>query len=383
MEIESIKRLLIEVNHISNHYDKVAKLSGENFNVFNILNLQTNEVRTHSSFLSELLNPQGCHGQEDLFLKLFINHFDIQKFDSKSAVVKVEKYIGPIIKDPPTGGKIDILLTDKKGNQITIENKIYAGDQDNQLLRYYNYNPDATLFYLTLLGDPPSDNSTNGKLDSDKYRNISYCQDIIEWLTKCQKEAVNLPIIRETISQYIHLLQNLTNQSTMEKMDDEIKKLIIDNPVYAESIEVCSNALNSIIEDVRKQFNSAFDDKFPKEPILLNDDDKIHIKLDEDGDGVWIGYTYFKSGKNCSDIDLAKKFHTKIKEKKSYVHYSQNYFIWYNPLLFDNRKRFEDIDKVKIIEMYNEKSKITEEVEKIIKQDEEIREILMGIINEL
>ena len=38
---------------------------GENFNIFRVLGLSTSEVRLHSAFLAELLNPNGDHGLGD------------------------------------------------------------------------------------------------------------------------------------------------------------------------------------------------------------------------------------------------------------------------------------------------------------------------------
>ena len=46
---------------------------GENFNIFKTLGMQTSEVRLHSAFLAELLNPNGSHGLKDKFLKAFLN----------------------------------------------------------------------------------------------------------------------------------------------------------------------------------------------------------------------------------------------------------------------------------------------------------------------
>lgn len=45
-----------------------------------------------------------------------------------------------------------------EGKQIIIENKIYAVDQDNQLIRYHNFRKGNTvkLYYLTLDGCEPS-----------------------------------------------------------------------------------------------------------------------------------------------------------------------------------------------------------------------------------
>lgn len=44
---------------------------GEYFNVFEVLGLSTKEVRLHSAFLPELLNPNGSHGLGDKMLRSF------------------------------------------------------------------------------------------------------------------------------------------------------------------------------------------------------------------------------------------------------------------------------------------------------------------------
>lgn len=50
-----------------------------------------------------------------------------------------------------------------KNKAIIIENKIYAGDQEYQMLRYYNHSKtyaDSRLIYLSLDGKTPSNFST-------------------------------------------------------------------------------------------------------------------------------------------------------------------------------------------------------------------------------
>ena len=144
--MEKIKELL---NHISNivvaekTQQEERRKRGENFNIFKVLGLTSSEVRLHSAFLAELLNPNGDHGLEDKFLKAFLEivvgkkaNFD---FDTKSAKTYVEYDIGTISEDYKEGGRIDILIQDRKGATIIIENKIYAGDQPWQMYRYNRY----------------------------------------------------------------------------------------------------------------------------------------------------------------------------------------------------------------------------------------------------
>jgi hypothetical protein len=237
-----IENLLSEITLIREHYDKIASLTGENFNLFKILKLTTNEVRTHSAFIAELLNPKGNHGQKSIYLEHFINIIKERlskttqiDFVTDGAVVKVEPRIGLINSDKTQGGNIDILITDINGLNIIIENKINAGDQENQLIRYSDYAKahKGLLLYLNLGGRQPSSFSTEDKgkkielINEKDYFVISYSEHILCWLEKCHKESSNFPIIRESIQQYIHLIKHLTGKSINKIMGNDIIKDII------------------------------------------------------------------------------------------------------------------------------------------------------------
>lgn len=45
--MNNIKTLLSQVSDISKKYEEIAKLTGENYNVFRILKLTTAEVKAH------------------------------------------------------------------------------------------------------------------------------------------------------------------------------------------------------------------------------------------------------------------------------------------------------------------------------------------------
>lgn len=246
-DIQVIQNLLSQVGSISKKYEELAKVTGENFNVFRVLKIHSDEVRMHSALLGELLNPKGSHGQKDVFLKLFIAQYNqvenanlrINNFNTQNAKVEVEKYIGETIETETEakGGRIDILITDDKGKKIIIENKINAGDQKYQLVRYHCHDKNANLCYLSLDGRNPSSNSIIYKrgpkseeivIDlTDKFVSLSYKSDIKKWLEACLKESVKHAVLRETVSQYINLIKHLTNQSTNQVMEQEIIELIL------------------------------------------------------------------------------------------------------------------------------------------------------------
>ena len=105
LEIESIQQLMTRINEISNKYEEISKVSGDNFNVFRVIELTSDEVRLHSKFLAELLNPKGSHVQGSKFLDLFIQQFDIKNVDSETSKVDVEKILEIKLSN---GGRIDI-----------------------------------------------------------------------------------------------------------------------------------------------------------------------------------------------------------------------------------------------------------------------------------
>jgi len=272
--MEKIKNLLQKVSDISTKYEEIAKITGENFNIFKVMNVLSDEVKLHSAFIAELLNPKGTHGQGDVFLKLFVEQLGVEDFDTKNATTKVEKNIGE--KTETEGGRIDIVINSGRKN-IFIENKIYAGDQPQQLLRYHNADKKADLFYLTLYGRDASEEST-GKSEDKYYISISYSTDILNWLKKCKKETVNFPVLRETITQYNNIIKYLTGQTMNEKMKNEIKDLINDNYKAAKlvseniySVEI--SKLSDLLKDVSKELKEKLSDGW-----FITTDDDLSVK---------------------------------------------------------------------------------------------------------
>lgn len=229
MQIQRYKNLINQVKALNKHYNKINEITGENFNVFRILKLQASEVRMHSAFIAELLDPAGSHGQHDLFLDLFVKLFcfRVKTIDTRSCEVKVEMHTGYINEEGTEGGRIDIVVTDNMSNRILIENKIYAGDQKNQLLRYNSFSQNSDLIYLTLDGRDPDEKSKGNLEAGTHYICLSYRTDIINWLEKCRKEVAILPFLRESITQYINLIKYLTNQTLNNSMKDELEDLLL------------------------------------------------------------------------------------------------------------------------------------------------------------
>jgi len=147
-----MKNLLSQVGIINQKNAQLLEATGQNYNIFNILGLSSNETRLHSAFLANLLDPHGSHGLKAKPLDAFLKIIGATHLDSSTASVAIEKHVG-LVTDSE-GGRIDIFISDKNRNSLIIENKIYAGDQPNQLLRYFNYAKSSCkefkILYLTL-----------------------------------------------------------------------------------------------------------------------------------------------------------------------------------------------------------------------------------------
>ena len=253
-DLSYLQGFLTSVAGIDKGYAVVRKMkeeSGVLYNVFDVLGLTADEVGLHSTFIASLLSP-GRHGAGKQFLEAFLRMPGLKLpegfLDTEKVRVERELYIGP--KTDKTGGRIDLFLTDGV-NSLIIENKIYAEDQEHQLLRYHNFKPNGHLVYLSLYEDVKPSESSLGGLPPELVICISYRYDIIQWLRECVRIAANLPYIRETINQYINTIQLLTD--TDMGTNAEIVKLL-KKPENLSSAFAVRDNLNTSINEIVNAF---------------------------------------------------------------------------------------------------------------------------------
>ena len=315
--LKSAKHLLDEETLIKNERFR----RGEDFNIFEVMGMESDEVFTHSAILACLLDPNGSHGCGDVFLKLFLSSlliFSDWNFSTKNAKTQVEYSIGPILKSrEEEGGRIDILLeSDQKG--IIIENKIYACDQDKQLIRYHNYaeqkygHENYKLLYLTLQGNEPSDGSIKGKniilkndIEQQDFFCVSYAVDIIQWLEQCMEKAVYKPILRETIAQYIYTLKKITNLQMETNTKQELTKLCLQSENIDALLWIRNNSDNIINEFMQKIFHPQLN--------KIAEEGKYEIEIIDNGRD-WINTNYMRFSfykKEWTDFEISFEFQSR------------------------------------------------------------------------
>jgi len=186
----------------------------ESFNVFSVLAIERDEVNLHSRFLWALLDHRKPPGHSRENLADFLQRLGISGFDHDRASVDRE------------WNNIDLLVRDQSSMQaVIIENKIGAPDQPGQLARYakqvrgYNQH----VLYLTLDGHEASEDSAGG-ID---YQCISYRDHVVPWLKGCQQRAYDEPELRESVAQYVRLIEKLTGTDFSEAYMNDLKELCL------------------------------------------------------------------------------------------------------------------------------------------------------------
>ncbi len=204
--MSDIERLLLAADRL---YKKHEVGRPEPFNVFSVLRSESDEVNLHSRFLHALLNYRKPGKETRANLTDFLQRVGIKDFEPSNLEVERERY------------NIDILITNSVGQAVVIENKIRATDRSQQLLRY-----DQTLkergycerhlLYLTPFGHAPSPDSV-GDLE---YKPISYKYHLRPWLQRCRNRANDQHTLRESVAQYLQLVQKLTKEEYLTDLTE-------------------------------------------------------------------------------------------------------------------------------------------------------------------
>lgn len=254
--MENLKYLLKEIN-ILNQRIKDREEHEDNFNLLDLMCNRYDEVNLHSRFLSILLDPRGSHKMKDTFIRLFVEKLNLSFEYSLSSLE-----VFPNEEDTCEHREIDLLLIDRKRKSaIIIENKIRAKDsnhkEEGQIERYYRIitqeehipKESTTVIYLSIDRETPSVESvaTSGEFPDlkEKVLSIRYGVELLDWLKNCAKECYSRPVLRESITQYIRLIEMMTNNNTSEedlksimslvgKNNDNLMsaKLLIDNSTH-------------------------------------------------------------------------------------------------------------------------------------------------------
>ncbi|NME36671.1 MULTISPECIES: PD-(D/E)XK nuclease family protein [Fusobacterium] len=356
--MEEYKIFFEKVSLINEKY-KLVNSQKEDFNIFSILRDEWDEVNLHSRFIGELFRNKN-YGNK--FIEIFLEKIEVEIQDIENIEIFTEYSVAQ-------NGRIDILIKfidkNKDKKVLIVENKIYAGDQEEQLKRYYNAmkkegykNEEIEIIYLTLNGDEPSKDSTKGLSDEikNKIKIISYKNEIIDWIEDCIKEVALVPVIRETLFQYENLLKKLTGKGE-KNLRNELKELVLSNEKYVEAVYSLSDILTDIKEELQlkfwikleekltevlKKYNITLDKEFNKSEF----EKYIKNYYEKTRDNKYYGLMYY-----IKDIEGIGKLYLKIE-------IDWNIYYGFGVIIKDKSESFKKIEIDLEEELYNLNFKI-------------------------
>ena len=334
------------------------KLARE-FNIFDFL--RDDEIGL-SQIIAHLLNPLASHGQGTFFLQHFLKfttkETDWEYLDSKTVNVETEH-------STYEGRRIDIYVEiwRDKPFVLAIENKPYAGDQDNQVLDYLKYldkkSSDYLLVYLSSDGEGPSESSfpkenrnrwiekftvmayTESGDDLDEYQDTEdessndqhneANQDVSSlatWLKVC-KEKCEVDRLRWFLGDAENFCtKTFGNSKSSDNVEVQIvESFLLENPKYLNTAHAVKEAWPYVVNKVVEPFFQHFADVI-LDKLAERKDIQRWIKPSFEGDGYiylclysenWIQYEH---PDRCDDTDgrYCIYFGNDIKNKPDWWH---------------------------------------------------------------
>ena len=295
---------------------KKQKQRGLNdYNMVNVVRKENAEVGMHSNVIYSLIDPNGLHYQDELFLQIFIK--DVLEINDFGNILSVQA-------EESTNENRRVDFTIKSNNYyIGIEMKVDASDLENQISHYYDdlkekaskdSNQEVIIYYLTKNGKDASLNSHNNKLE---YKRISFENHILTWIENCQKEVKNITNLNEAFENYKDIVKKITNKYEGRVMS--LKNELLKNEEYFELAKQISEAfqeakneklcklknkqINLIIEIVEEK-GLKFENHFPNNTAIdILSEFLIRFIANDNG---YLIQVFDKSGYG-QDVDKLKK----------------------------------------------------------------------------
>jgi len=289
---QTIRQVAQQMTLVQAQHDEHLRATKGRFNLFTVLLNEGDETRLHSRYLAYLLDPSGKHDCGSLFLTLFLEvlrkcgvqtHEDAARekleclkgevcFASEKASVQPEVVVPE--------GRLDILIECPTWGAIAIENKIWAGEGNEQLLRYSTYlkrqyaHRAHVLLYLTL------DGKTSTSAHGEKYYRISYKDHILPWLEECLRATYQHVNINQALQQYKNVVCKLVGHPTLEtEYMEKMKDVVRANSDIVANWSTLSEAVGQLREEYRNKLLGELKEQLAAQGIKLCDRENSWLPL--------------------------------------------------------------------------------------------------------
>ncbi|RXI31643.1 PD-(D/E)XK nuclease family protein, partial [Arcobacter defluvii] len=284
------------------------------YNMVNVVRKENAEVGMHSNVIYSLIDPDGLHYQDDLFLQIFIK--DVLEINDFGNILSVQA-------EESTNENRRVDFTIKSSNYyIGIEMKVDASDLENQISHYYDdlkekaskdSNQEVIIYYLTKNGKDASSHSHR----EIEYKKISFEKHILQWIENCQKEVRNITNLNEAFENYKDIVKKITNKYEGRVMS--LKNELLKNEEYFE-----------LAKEISEAFQEAKNEKINE---FKNKQINLIIEIVKEKNLQYVSYL----PKNWTAIDILSELSLRI------IANENDYLIQ----IFDKEGYGQDVDKLK------------------------------------
>ena len=242
------------------------------FNLLSIIEKDRDEAHVHSKVIYNLLSQDWGKKDKETFLTLFLKEIGIEDdniYDKNWEVTREKAFDLDTIK-----GRLDFEIKSKDCIYI-IEMKIDAGDQPEQLIRYQEFAKEQhkkyKIFYLTLDGHNASKKSIGEEENLEEnqkieYTNISFKEEILNWLENCLKLVEGKENKLACINQYIASINKILGEKET-KIKDNILKSVKDIKTAITIYEKLNDKLQVTLENFMSLLKEKLRTRLPNEII--------------------------------------------------------------------------------------------------------------------
>jgi hypothetical protein len=244
------------IQQVKNYYGKEI---APNFNSFDFWSIDENKV---SSIISFFLNPNETHEHGDLYLRHFLQKFELEFFqfnENDKITVQCEF-------STDRGRRIDIIIYKNKFEQIIgIENKIYVGtaDQQNQITDYLDFLARESKNNYCLIYLSPQDKTVSNEsisieekenfINENKLKILTYEEQMIE----CLYEFGNLTQ-NNRVKSFLKDFEKKLRRMYMGEKNINTKQVMVDLiNENVRNLEISFSISNSL-QEVKRQLKNRF-----------------------------------------------------------------------------------------------------------------------------
>jgi hypothetical protein len=210
VEVRSLlQRLKPRLREFQEETKNAELMSAPHFNIFRVLRLAHKEVIVHTPVLGELLNPNGTHSQGFLFLSEFLKIAEEHGLKMPAQAVEKGRWHVETERSVGSFGTVDLLIRCREfGYLLLIENKIKAGEQPDQLQRYFDWLESQRHTYQQrqIIFLTPTGRSCTTLRTGIAPVCMSYHEHIFPWLKKILPQ-IRASSVHEILKQYITIIE--------------------------------------------------------------------------------------------------------------------------------------------------------------------------------